>query len=54
MINFWLHRNGASLIDFITMTIVLVIDNTKYYPIFGCSHKEAFLSTSKHHHRIDY
>ena len=37
-----LHGNGASLVDFINMTIILVIDNTKYYPTFGCSYKEGF------------
>ena len=49
-----LHGNGASLVDFMNMTIILVIDNTKFYPTFGCSYKEGFLFTSKHHHRIDY
>ena len=49
-----LQGNRASLVDFMNMTIIEVIDNTKYYPTFGCSNKEGFLFTSKHHHRIDY
>ena len=49
-----LHGNAASIVDFMNMTIILAIDNTKYYPTFGCSYKEGFLFTSKHHHRIDY
>ena len=35
-----LHGNGASLVDFMNMIIILGIDNTKYYPTFGCSYKE--------------
>ena len=49
-----LHGIGTALVDLMNMTIVLVIDNTKYYPTFGCSYKEGFLFTSKYHHRIDY
>ena len=44
-----LHGNGVSLVDFMNMTIILVIDSTKYYPTFGCSYKEEFLFTSKYH-----
>ena len=49
-----LHGNGVSLVHFMNMTIILVIDNTKYYLSFGCSYKEGFLFTSKHCHRTDY
>ena len=49
-----LHGNRASLVDFMSMTIILFIGNTKYYPIFGCSCKEGALLTSKRHHKTDY
>ena len=48
------HGNGASLADFMNMTIILFIDNTKCYSTDSCLYKEVFLFTSKHHHRIDY
>ena len=42
-------KRWASLVDLMNMTIILVIDNTKYHPNFGFSHKERFLFASKHH-----
>ena len=35
-----LHGNGTSLVDFMSMTIILFIVNTKYYSILSCSYKE--------------